>query len=137
MTATFPCNLLMVVSPVNGRSRKRCTSVSSQSRCRDSGFDLVPFDPIGAVIFDFDDHHRTATIDQLGSRPALELEDAFYRRDVFTDDSHFSREFDCPLQVVRVYPNHFVLTCLLRSFDSTIPGGLRRAVLAASYRCWR
>src|ERR1700688_577172 len=87
MTATFPCNLPIVVTPVSDREAGNiCTSVLSQSRalCRDSDFDLVPLDPIGAVIFDFDDHHRTAAIDQLGSRPALELEDASYGRDVLT-----------------------------------------------------
>src|SRR6266851_9613537 len=60
---------------------------------RDPGFDLAPFDPIGAVIFDLDHHHRTAAIDQLGSHPALEVENAFDRGDVFTDDLRVSRVY--------------------------------------------
>ena len=72
---------------------RRRYSLSLRSLCRDPSFDLTPFDPIGAVIFDLDDHHRTAAIDQLGSHPAFEVEDAFDRRDVRTDD----------LRVCRVY----------------------------------
>ena len=85
----------------------------------DPCFHLGSFDPIGAVLINFDDRHRTARVDKLGAHAALEIDHSSDSRHAIEDllkPFEDRREQACfflkpKLLIFREFDRHISINC--------------------------